>query len=104
MQFIRFRPNRRKLPLGGTTRPGGGILPLPPHLAQGKRTSFTPWQLVQRSLPSPAQVLQTATAWIDFARAARCSFTGPAGTGFALNALTALSKNFFFACAVHVRA
>src|SRR6185295_3456466 len=104
MQFIRFRPKRRKLPLGGTTSPAGGIFPLPPHFAQGKRTSFAPWQLVQRSLPSPVQLLHTATALIDLDIAARCSLVAPGGTGFVSNALAALSKNFFFACAEQVRA
>src|SRR5262245_64489658 len=102
MQFMRFCRNRRKLPAGGTTSPGGVIFPLPPHFAQGNRTSFAPWQLVQRSLPSPPQLLQTATALIDFDIAARCSFKGPAGTGFASNALVARSKYFFFACAAQV--
>src|SRR5882672_2374777 len=97
-------PRIRPMAPGVCTRPGGRYLPLPLHFAQAKRTSLMPWQFVQRSFPWPRQFAQTAAALIDFDIAARCSLIAALTTAIDRNPLEALSKPFFFAYAMQVRA
>src|SRR5438105_5046200 len=104
VQVMKERSYLRGFAPGGITRPGGWYFPLPPHLAQGKRTSLTPWQFVQRSLPSPRQFGQIAAALIDLASAARWSLSRVVAAGMAFSAATGRSNPFFFAWARPVSA
>src|ERR1051325_8461911 len=74
------------------------FFPVPPQSLQMILVSFFPWQLVQRSLPSPEQTLQIPTALIDLDSAARWSRSMFDDVEIADSACTGRSKPRFFCC------